>query len=227
MIGPDQRFSVSRAFEEAGTLHAASVITAGCPALKSSLNRSEYQGGVLVKESRLLASCVAFAALVGSAASFGLAQPTRSASKVTVQFLATLEGQDAVRILAFPPDGKTLAAGGDDCTVWLWDIPSRKPRATLGDHLIDTKNVAFSPDGKKLAVTSGGESLKIWDVRTGRKVLDWENRSGGLTCVAFSPDGQMMATAGMRLGLLKSATGVVKWRQTKEGAVEQSLVVQD
>src|SRR5205807_6871597 len=60
-----------------------------------------------------------------------------------------------------------------------------------------------------------------------RKVLDWENRSGGLTCVAFSPDGQMMATAGMRLGLLKSATGVVKWRQTKEGAVEQSLVVQD
>jgi WD40 repeat protein len=144
-----------------------------------------------------------------------------------VQLLATFEGQEAVNHLAFSPDGKILAASDQDRALWLWDVSKRRPRATLDDHFIDTTHLVFTPDGKRLAVASGAESLKIFDIGKARKVLDLEDRSGGLRGVAFSPDGKNMATGGMRPGSLNSLTGVVRWRETKEGAVDRSLTVKE
>src|SRR5205814_105388 len=44
--------------------------------------------------------------------------------------------------VAFSPDGRTLATGGEDGTVALWDLPSGKELARLAGHRSHVKEVA-------------------------------------------------------------------------------------
>ncbi len=52
-----------------------------------------------------------------------------------VKLLRTLEGhKDIVYSVAFDPSGRTLASGGDDNTVKLWEVASGKLLHTLEGH---------------------------------------------------------------------------------------------
>lgn len=57
-----------------------------------------------------------------------------------------------VQVVAFSPDGKTLASGADDGSVLLWDITTGVCRQRLSGTRGQVSAVAFSPDGKTLAV---------------------------------------------------------------------------
>src|SRR2546427_372727 len=61
----------------------------------------------------------------------------------------------AVWSVAFSPGGGTLATGGEDQTLRLWDARTNRPLATFQGHDNGINAVAFSPDGRVLA--SGGE----------------------------------------------------------------------
>ena len=68
------------------------------------------------------------------------------------------------------PDGKTLASGGKDGAVKVWDAKTGKCESTLrGDKQVNC--VAFSPDGDMLAAGDGGfmeaGNVRLYDVQTG------------------------------------------------------------
>jgi WD40 repeat protein/serine/threonine protein kinase len=103
----------------------------------------------------------------------------------------TLRGHTgAVTALAFAPDGKTLATGGADRSVRVWDLASRRHLKLLG---CSGKPVAFAPDGKTLALVEGQKSVCLWDMgaRRERAILPFES---GVQCLTFSPDGKLLAT---------------------------------
>ena len=100
--------------------------------------------------------------------------------------------------VAFSPGGlgRTLAVGGSDRTVRLWDVSS-SPRElfTLTGHGARVPSVAFSPDGGSLASGSGDGTVKLWDVATGRELRTLAGHRKGVNGVAFAPDGSQVASA--------------------------------
>ncbi|MCY4553948.1 MAG: hypothetical protein OXC79_09765, partial [Candidatus Poribacteria bacterium] len=62
-------------------------------------------------------------------------------------------------IVAFSPDGSTLAGRGRNHTVYLWDVTSEQPIATLIGHTSWIESVAFSPDGSTLASASSDKTV--------------------------------------------------------------------
>jgi WD40 repeat protein len=97
-----------------------------------------------------------------------------------------------VRGLAFSADGKTLASGGFDETLRLWDVAGRKPGAVFrgaNDYAI-----SFAPDGKTIA--TGGANLTLWDAATGKVLAAaGEKSASSVHCVAFGPGGTNLASA--------------------------------
>jgi WD40 repeat protein len=76
--------------------------------------------------------------------------------------------------LAFAADGKTLATGGADRTVRLWDPTTRRWLLTLTGLTDMVTSLAFTADGRMLA--SGAVSLftsgetRLWQAATAKEV---------------------------------------------------------
>ncbi|WP_283515205.1 XRE family transcriptional regulator [Streptomyces sp. H27-C3] len=134
--------------------------------------------------------------------------------------------------LAVAPDGRTMATGGGDGAVRLWDIgrPMRaRLFATLPERETTVHAVEMSPRGHLLAVAGTDRKIRLWNIADpGRPVL--LSTTGGHTdavrSLAFSPDGRTLASAGddrtarlwntddprrpERLGVLKGHTRTVR-----------------
>lgn len=112
------------------------------------------------------------------------------------RFSMTLDAQsEAVRSVAFSPDGTKLASASQDGSLTLWD-------SATGDTVwrYDDPNgygflsAAFNPDGTK--VISGSEDGNVYIFNTAEGTLDQTLRghSNWVMSVAYSPDGSKIAS---------------------------------
>jgi WD40 repeat protein len=110
---------------------------------------------------------------------------------------ATLTGHRGWVDLAFSPDGKTLAAGGQDGTVRSWNVAKGRVVATVtvAPASAVPPALAFSPDGRTMA-TGGPDGIMLWDTSTWRSKGSIAGQTGTVDALAFSPDGRALAAGG-------------------------------
>jgi WD40 repeat protein len=117
--------------------------------------------------------------------------------KRRVHFVPPSEGRAFVGgAAAFSPDGRVLAASGNDGTITFWDLATGKERLRIRGTSDQIWHLAFSPDGKTLAGSVFGKAVCLWDTATGRERPErTEGHRSEIIHVAFTANGKELATA--------------------------------
>jgi transcriptional regulator with XRE-family HTH domain len=98
-----------------------------------------------------------------------------------VAHLAMRGHSDRVLVIAFSPDGETMASGA---IIW-----------TVRDEHVPVTSLAMSPNGKLVSGSYDG-TIHVWDVRTGTHLARLHTQGRPVHAVACSADGRLLASGG-------------------------------
>lgn len=105
------------------------------------------------------------------------------------------EGQDGAASLAFNPNGRYIASGGVDGSVWIWDIELGEVVAQLEGHLYTISDLTFSADSSLLAAGDNSGVVRVWNT------ADWSEQvilahDARIVDISFSADNRFLGIGG-------------------------------
>ena len=108
-----------------------------------------------------------------------------------------LRHRDAELLVAvFSDDARTIATGGSDGIVQLWNAADGKPVSTPMRHKKSVQGILFHPSGHSLLTwTENANSLQFWDAEQCKAIGEPLMHNGPVKSMSFSKDGRRLATA--------------------------------
>jgi WD40 repeat protein len=100
-----------------------------------------------------------------------------------------------INSIDFSPDGKILAAAGQDEVIRMWDTSNWNEVDVIKNSDTPILSIDFSPNGKFIAVGESDE-FYIWDLEN-KKEVEGFNPQYKTFAVAYSPHGDLIATGGI------------------------------
>jgi WD40 repeat protein len=131
---------------------------------------------------------------------------------------------DNYRCVAISPDGKKLAAGCGDNSVWVWtfEFAGMKP-VQLKGHRGPVTGVAFARTDSLLTASEDG-TVRQWDLATGADKGSLNASVGPIRCLAFS--GKKVAVGGKTLAVRRKTASFTRF-EGHEGFVNCVAFSQD
>ena len=127
--------------------------------------------------------------------------PATKSYPVPSQLHATWKQYNEVHAVAFSPDGRFVASGGEDERVYFWKLETEQQLKVFSGHHDRIQTIEFHPHGQLLASGSEDDTIRLWNIETGELETKLKGHAAGLTWyqgiydLAFSPDGQYLASA--------------------------------
>jgi WD40 repeat protein len=91
--------------------------------------------------------------------------------------------------LTFSPDDRDLLHVSKELTSHVWDVKTKKIKATLSGYNEQINRAAFSPNGKFVVAGSYDHSVHLWSSRTGHRLATFRGDGDHWRTAEFTPDG--------------------------------------
>jgi WD40 repeat protein len=114
------------------------------------------------------------------------------------EYPARMRHDALVGALAFSPDGRTLASGGLDSSLKLWDVQRAcggDPTRELHRQPSGVTAVSYVKGGTLLVTGHVNRILRVLDVKSGRQTATLRGPEALVNLVCLSPDGKRLAVA--------------------------------
>ena len=111
-----------------------------------------------------------------------------------------------VTVVAWSPNGKYIASGGNDHTIRVWNAGTGTDLLISHGHSGGVPAITWSPDSTYLASASAGplasggppasdNAVQVWSATTGKPIYFYRGHSSGITDVTWSPTGNRIASS--------------------------------
>jgi WD40 repeat protein len=110
------------------------------------------------------------------------------------------DAKSGVNTVAFSPNGKLLATGGQDSGVRIWNVATGQRTYFLFGHTNPVSALAWSPDGRVVASASPDRTVILWRVHAvvgeGPLAATLAGNGAPVHALAFSADSATLVTGG-------------------------------